>query len=141
MTRIKVTVTIKAPKKRPGAGTAVFWPTTALAIKLRDGYRCLNCEKDLLTVPAADCTLDHLVTMDEYGKMSPEAQEIFGNVNDASNVVTCCGRCNFSRQATPWRDFYSTEAQARVEAAIARAPLTQLARDIRAGRAAHPREA
>jgi len=53
-----------------------------LAIYLRDQFRCVYCNKNLANVKAKFRTLDHVV---------PTA---IGGGNEASNLVTCCKRCN-----------------------------------------------
>jgi 5-methylcytosine-specific restriction endonuclease McrA len=124
---------------RAGGGSAWIWPTTRLALYLRDGFQCKACGKDLHTARPRDITLDHLTPYSVWEKMSPAEQDVFGNPHDASNLVTMCNFCNCSRQDAPWRTWYSAEGQARVEAALALPPQTELARAIRAGRVGDPR--
>jgi hypothetical protein len=58
-------------------------PSKRLAIYLRDGLACGYCHATI--EQGARLTLDHLVP---YSK---------GGTNDATNLVTACGRCNSSR--------------------------------------------
>ena len=54
-----------------------------LAIYLRDGLACGYCGHAV--EDGACLTLDHIVPVSRGGK------------NEATNLVTCCGRCNSSR--------------------------------------------
>lgn len=54
-----------------------------LAIYLRDGLSCCYCGSSV--TDGAQLTLDHLKP---YSK---------GGSNEATNLVTCCGKCNSSR--------------------------------------------
>ena len=65
--------------------------TTRLAIYLRDGLACAYCGASL--EDGAQLTLDHLTPHSAGGK------------NMASNLVTCCKRCNSARGVRPWRKF------------------------------------
>jgi len=52
------------------------------AIYLRDGYKCLYCNKNLIDVHVQQRTLDHVIPLSK------------GGTNDPSNLVTCCKLCN-----------------------------------------------
>jgi len=58
-------------------------PVKRLAIYLRDGLACVWCNATI--EDGIILTLDHLTA---YSK---------GGSNDATNLVTCCSRCNSSR--------------------------------------------
>jgi len=58
-------------------------PSTRLAIYLRDGMACAYCGHAV--EDGAKLTLDHLTPYSA------------GGINGASNLVTCCHRCNSSR--------------------------------------------
>jgi hypothetical protein len=68
-------------------------PDLRLALKLRDGFRCLYCNKDLADGTFDDVTIDHLVPV------------VNGGSNDTINVITACRSCNCSRQDRPWKGF------------------------------------
>jgi hypothetical protein len=93
-------------------------PERRVAIYLRDIFTCLACNTDLSNAPPRDIHLDHL-----------EPRSGAGN-NDASNLVTICITCNSQRHDMPWREFYSPEAQARVEATIAKPLNVRLAKAV-----------
>jgi 5-methylcytosine-specific restriction endonuclease McrA len=63
------------------------------AIYRRDHFRCCYCGADLLGAPGPEITLDHVT-----------AREL-GGCNDASNLVTCCKKCNSSKQDKTMRAF------------------------------------
>lgn len=67
-----------------------------LAIYLRDGLACAYCGNTV--EDGAKLSLDHLIPYSHGGN------------NDQSNLVTCCGKCNSSRQDRPWADFASKVA-------------------------------
>lgn len=71
--------------KSNGQGQGMNWlrPVKRLAIYLRDGLACVYCGHSLET--GAKLTLDHLKP---YSK---------GGGNEATNLVTCCNRCNSAR--------------------------------------------
>ncbi len=56
-----------------------------LAVYLRDGFRCLCCDRDLHGADPREVTLDHVV---------PVCQ---GGSNEEGNVYTCCLSCNSAR--------------------------------------------
>lgn len=66
-------------------GLGMNWITQQkrLAIYLRDGLACAYCGDSAEN--GASLTLDHLVC------------RVNGGGNEATNLVTCCGRCNSSR--------------------------------------------
>lgn len=65
--------------------------TTRLAIYLRDGLACIWC--GMAIEDGLQLTLDHLI---------PSSQ---GGSNKATNLVTCCHRCNSSRGDRPVEEF------------------------------------
>lgn len=67
-----------------------------LAIYLRDGLACAYCCASI--EDGAKLTLDHL---------TPHSK---GGTNEASNLVTCCHKCNSSRGNRPWRGFAASVA-------------------------------
>lgn len=71
-------------------------PVKRLAIYLRDGMACCYC--GAAVEETARLTLDHLVP---YAK---------GGSNDATNLITCCLRCNSSRGSRAWRGFAASVA-------------------------------
>ena len=80
------------------------------AIYLRDGYRCLYCDLDLLTADAV-ATLDHL---------TPKSRSKTP-YNGPNNLVTACYECNTLRGAQNWRHFIeASAAPADVEAIVKR---------------------
>lgn len=78
-------------------------PCLRLAIYLRDGFKCVYCEKDLHGVSPETVTLDHLIP----------ARMKHGH-NKPTNLVTACRTCNSSRQDKPWKEFASEEAIKRI---------------------------
>lgn len=66
-------------------------PEKRLAIYLRDGLACCYCGESV--EDGAKLTLDHMTPHSKGGK------------NDASNLVTCCYRCNSSRGNRSWTKF------------------------------------
>ncbi len=62
-----------------------------LAIYLRDGLACCYCSAAV--EDDATLTLDHLRA---YAN---------GGSNDATNLITCCHRCNSARGKRSWRKF------------------------------------
>jgi len=74
-----------------------------LAIYLRDGFMCLYCGCDLHGADPANLTLDHL-----------NAKHSAGNHHER-NLVTACRSCNSSRQDSPWRQYATGGAIARIE--------------------------
>ena len=78
---------MKKPRDRKAkGGQGMNWirPAKRLAIYARDGFSCGWCgaavEQDGVRL-----TLDHIIT------------HVDGGTNEASNLVTCCHRCNSSR--------------------------------------------
>ena len=97
-----------------------------LAIYLRDDFRCAYCGADLRDRPAADVTLDHLeCRCTSAGK--PNHHE--------SNLVSCCRKCNSSRQDKPWRSYATGGAVDRIETLIRQPLNADLAKALVAGRA------
>ena len=58
-------------------------PEKRLAIHLRDGAACVYCSASV--EDGARLTLDHVRPVSKGGN------------NEATNIVSCCGRCNSSR--------------------------------------------
>lgn len=97
-----------------------------LAIYLRDDFRCAYCGADLRDRPAADVTLDHLeCRCTSAGK--PDHGE--------RNLVSCCRKCNSSRQNKDWRMYATGGAIERIEAAILKPLNKELAKALIAGTA------
>jgi hypothetical protein len=65
--------------------------STRLAIYLRDGMACCYCGASV--EQGAALSLDHV---------KPHSK---GGGNEATNLVTCCSRCNSSRADRPMRTF------------------------------------
>lgn len=96
-------------------------PTTRLAIYLRDGLCCVWCGVGV--EHGAVLSLDHLLAVSE------------GGGNEASNLVTCCKRCNFSRQdmsRRAWTRMHPAHTAPRVRGLVSRdlAPYRAQARQI-----------
>jgi hypothetical protein len=68
-----------------------------LAIYLRDGLACAYCGDSVEN--GAKMTLDHVTPWSKGGS------------NEATNLVTCCLRCNSSRGTRPMRQFAAAVAQ------------------------------
>lgn len=66
-------------------------PEKRLAIYLRDGLACCYCGASV--EDGTQLTLDHLRCYSHSG------------TNNATNLVTCCIKCNSSRQTRPWKQF------------------------------------
>jgi len=71
-------------------------PEKRVAIYLRDGLACSYCDQGV--EEGVRLTLDHLTA---YSR---------GGSNEATNLVTCCSRCNSSRGNRPWRQFAASVA-------------------------------
>lgn len=84
-------------------GSKWIRPEKRLAIYLRDGFRCVYCDRDLHGAPAESVTLDHLDGVHAPGH------------HGARNLVTACRACNSSRGARRWRAFATPEATARIQ--------------------------
>lgn len=67
-----------------------------LALYARDGFACCYCGAGV--EDEVKLTLDHLTP---YSK---------GGTNSATNLVTCCSRCNSSRGNRAWRKFAGSVA-------------------------------
>jgi hypothetical protein len=76
-----------------GQGQGMNWirPTKRLAIYLRDGLACCYCGEGI--EDGAKLTLDHL---------TPHSH---GGSNEATNLLTCCHRCNSKRGNRNWHEF------------------------------------
>lgn len=68
-----------------------------LGIYLRDGLACVYCGSTI--EDGAALTLDHL---------KPRCK---GGANHSSNLVTCCQKCNSSRQERPVKKFVAAVAE------------------------------
>lgn len=68
-----------------------------LAVYLRDGLACAYCGEGI--EQGAKLTLDHI---------KPDSK---GGSNEATNLVTCCSRCNSARGNRPMRQFAEATAQ------------------------------
>jgi len=68
-------------------------PDLKLAIKLRDGFRCMYCNRNLADAMFTEVTIDHLVPACD------------GGTNETINCITACRKCNCSRQDKPWKAF------------------------------------
>jgi len=71
--------------------------STRLALYLRDGCACAYCGDGV--EDGAILTLDHLTPFSKNGS------------NDASNLVTCCSRCNSARGNRSVRSFCRAVAE------------------------------
>lgn len=104
-------------KKQPAKRTqGMNWirKERRLAIYLRDGMACCYCGAGV--EDEVKLSLDHLVA---YSK---------GGSNDASNLVTCCHRCNSSRGNRPWRKFAASVAAYINHGATAEAIIAHISR-------------
>lgn len=84
-------------------GSKWIRPEKRLAIYIRDGFTCAYCGRSLKGAEPHDVTLDHLL---------PRSA---GGGNEATNLVTACGACNYSRQDKPWVDYATGGARDRIE--------------------------
>ena len=71
--------------------------TRRLALYIRDGFRCVYCQTDLLDAHPKSITLDHV-----------DGTLVFGlAIHTNDNLVTCCQPCNKSKHdndVTAWAD-------------------------------------
>lgn len=86
-----MTPTIRDRAKNGGQGMRWIRHEKRLALYLRDGLACAYCGYGI--EDGAQLTLDHL---------HPHST---GGSNDATNLVTCCMRCNSSRGNRDYRQF------------------------------------
>lgn len=77
-------------------------PEKRLAIYLRDGFCCGYCGKDLHRAKKGQCSLDHLTPRSKNGH------------NGATNLINACLKCNIARGTTPWRQYATGGAIARI---------------------------
>lgn len=79
--------------KRRAADQGMNWirKEKRLAIYLRDGLACCYC--GAAVEDGTQLTLDHLRPLDS------------GGLNNATNLVTCCHRCNSARGKRSWKAF------------------------------------
>lgn len=69
------------------------------AVYARDGYKCAYCGHHDETKSGGGLSLDHIVAREAGG----EAQS--GKTDGATNLITTCGSCNYSKQAKTPREF------------------------------------
>mgnify|MGYP001575931075 CR=1 FL=1 len=91
-----MTGTIRDRHANGGQGMNWLRPAKRLAIYIRDGLACAYCEAAI--EDGTKLTLDHL---------TPHSH---GGTNDATNIVTCCHKCNSARGNRDWRQFAATVA-------------------------------
>jgi hypothetical protein len=116
------------PPSRHDKNQGMNWirPEKRLAIYLRDSLACCYCGESV--EHDAKLTLDH-----------PKPYER-GGTNSATNLITCCHRCNSVRGSPPWRKFAGHVANyinhgVRPEAIIAHVRRTvRRALDVRAAK-------
>jgi len=82
---------MKTKEKQGWQGRRWIRDEKRLAIYLRDGLACVYCGATV--EDGVMLTLDHLQPRSKGGR------------NDAANLVTCCKKCNSSRQDRPVRRF------------------------------------
>lgn len=99
-----------------------------LALYLRDGFRCLACNRNLRNAAPGQVGLDHLL---------PRSK---GGCNCSTNLVTICKPCNDSRGAKRWTSFYSKTAQLRVRRNVRLSLNLAMAKGILAGTVKLPNE-
>ncbi len=78
--------------RKAGQGSKWIRKTTRLAIYHRDGFCCVFCGQG--SEDGVKLTLDHVIACENGGSNAPE------------NLVTCCGRCNSSKQDITIRSWY-----------------------------------
>jgi len=83
-------------------------PEKRLAIYLRDGFRCLLCDRDLHGAAPRDVTLDHVICRTDGGS------------NEASNLYTCCLSCNSARSSRPLGKYVGAPGMKRIRRHLAR---------------------
>lgn len=66
-------------------GSKWITPHKRLAIYLRDNFCCVYCGANLKNSNSQDRTLDHIVPKSKNG------------TNKSTNLITCCKKCNSSR--------------------------------------------
>ncbi len=107
----------KCVRNRNGNTGVSIRPTTRVAIYLRDGFRCVWCDRDLQGISPFGVTLDHLEPFDSGGGNSP------------GNLVTSCRSCNCRRGRRDWRGFAGgSRVTARVLERVNREVPRELAR-------------
>ena len=84
-------------------GGSFVRPDLRLAIYLRDGFKCVYCQKDLHGADPATVTLDHLIPWRmKHGHNGP------------TNLATSCRSCNSSKGDKLWTVYGSPEAIKRI---------------------------
>jgi hypothetical protein len=81
------------PQSRHEKNQGMNWirPCKRLAIYLRDGLACCYCGAGI--EDDAKLTLDHMLPYTSNGS------------NEATNLITCCHRCNSARGSRSWKKF------------------------------------
>lgn len=93
-----------------------------LAIYLRDQFRCVYCNRNLVNAKAKYRTLDHIIPV------------VNGGTNDETNLCTACKRCNDSKGAkTAWEYITKPEVADRLRRLIATPINRILAKALLAG--------
>jgi 5-methylcytosine-specific restriction endonuclease McrA len=77
-----------AHQSRSGRSSSWIRATSRVRIYARDGWRCVWCQRHASTL-SEPLTLDHFL---------PRA---LGGGNEPGNLLTCCYRCNATRQHKP----------------------------------------
>lgn len=86
-----------AARKDAGQGMNWIRKEKRLAIYVRDGLACCYCGASV--EDGVQLTLDHLRAFDSSGS------------NNATNLVTCCHRCNSARGKRSWKAFAGKVAE------------------------------
>ena len=122
---------------RPGRTSSWIRRAKRLAIYLRDEFRCAYCGEDLSRARPHEMVLDHLETQDECRARGCRTRS-GKSMNDETNLVLACRRCNSARQDRPWRQFATAGAVARILRNRRRKLNIKLARAIIDGEAEWP---
>lgn len=112
-------------KRTNNQGSKWISKPARLAIYIRDGFACQYCGRDLRDAPVREVTLDHLDP--RSGTMCPKERR------NPARLITCCLRCNSSRQDKPWTEFATGGAVDRIRRAVRRKLNLPLARAILRG--------
>lgn len=91
-----------------------------LAIYIRDGFKCVHCQKDLRTSKPAELSVDHVVCKSH------------GGTDTADNLVLACTSCNAKRQDKTLLEFADRNGRRRVYRRLLKpiAPYRAIARDL-----------
>lgn len=98
-----------------------------LAIYLRDEFTCAYCGDNLHHAKRGGIALDHLICRSQ------------GGTNESHNLITVCSLCNSKRGDTPWQQYATGGARARIRKLVKRKVNLALAKAIIKGEAADPR--